>query len=36
MERFITALELEPQDYMHFHNTIVRQPVTLGTTLHPE
>jgi len=35
-ERFITALEVEPQGYSHFLNTIVRQRVTLGTTLHPE
>jgi len=31
-ERFITALEEEPQGYRHFLNTLVPSPVTaLGT-----
>jgi len=35
-ERLIGSLEVEQQGYRHFLNTIVRSPVTLGTTLHPE
>jgi len=32
-ERFTTALEAESQGCKNFLNTIVSQPVTLGTTL---
>jgi len=35
-ERLIASLEVEPHGYRHFRNTIVRQPVPLGITLHPE
>ena len=35
-ERLIARLEVEQQGYRRFLNTIVCQPITLGTTLHRE